>query len=67
MDIRKAGLLVFLAILQANIAGVELDYFLAKNGLPTITDYARGETWPGWIIVGLQVVAAIAIGVHFRP
>lgn len=66
MDIRKIGLLVFLAILQLNIAGVELDYFLAKNGLPTVTDFARSETWPGWLIVGLQLIAAVSLAVHFR-
>lgn len=58
-------LIIFLAINFLNVAGIHLDLILWTRGLPTITHMVRTTPILGLPILGIQVIAFLALALHF--
>lgn len=58
------ALYVFALVVIADVAGLILDASLWLSGQPTISGEARRHFWLGLVLIGVQVVGAIALAVH---
>ena len=60
-----AGLLVFVAVVCLNVAGLGLDLALEKSGVDTITSFARRNQWVACIVLLVNVAGLVGLMVHF--
>jgi hypothetical protein len=62
---RSDGLWIFLVITWMRLNGLALDALLAWLKLPTFTDFARRNTWPAYVMIGMEAIGLAGLAFHF--
>lgn len=61
---RDDGLWIFAAVTLLRVNALVVDFALLKLHLPTITEYARRNTWLTFVILGLEAIGLFGLAVH---